>query len=72
MLAKWTEKLAGGPQSGTSDSPHLQGSWVWVDNKHDDLRLEEIQYSVCDAVYRFNRFIVLGQSNKFKHIWSGL
>ena len=22
LLAKWTEKLAGGPQAGTSDSPH--------------------------------------------------
>ena len=28
-----------------------------------DLRLEEIQ-SVCDSVYRFNRYIVLGQSEK--------
>ena len=31
-LARWTEKLAGGPQAGTSDSPHQQGSWEWVDN----------------------------------------
>ena len=30
-----------------------------------DLRLEERKYSVDDAVYRFNRSIVLG------HIWSG-
>ena len=22
LLARWTEKLAGGPQAGTSDSPH--------------------------------------------------
>ena len=27
-----------------------------------DLRLEERKYSVCDAVHRFNRSIVLGQS----------
>ena len=27
-----------------------------------DLRLEERKYSVCDVVYRFNSFIVLGQS----------
>ena len=32
LLARWTEKLAGGPQTGTSDSPHQQGSWEWVDN----------------------------------------
>ena len=29
-----------------------------------DLRLEGKKYSVGDAVYRFNRFIVLGQSKK--------
>ena len=29
-----------------------------------DLRLEERKYSVDDAVYRFNRSIVLGQSKK--------
>ena len=22
LMARWTEKLAGGPQTGTSDSPH--------------------------------------------------
>ena len=32
LLARWTEKLAGGPQVGTSDSPHKQGQWEWVDN----------------------------------------
>ena len=32
LLARWTEKLAGGPQAGTSDSPHWQGAWEWVDN----------------------------------------
>ena len=36
-----------------------------------DLRLEERQYSVDDAVYRFNRSIVLGQSKKLQPIWSG-
>ena len=37
-----------------------------------DLRLEERKYSVCDAVVRFNRSIVLGQSkNKLQPIWSG-
>ena len=36
-----------------------------------DLRLVERKYYVCDAVYRFNRYIVLGQSNKLQHIWSG-
>ena len=34
LLARWTEKLAGGPQVGTSDSPHQQGSWEWVDNNN--------------------------------------
>ena len=29
------------------------------------LRLEERKYSVDDAVYRFNRSIVLGQSKKY-------
>ena len=36
-----------------------------------DLRLEERKYSVDDAVYRFNRSIVLGQSKKLPPIWSG-
>ena len=34
LLARWTEKLAGGPQAGTSDSPYQQGSWEWVDNNN--------------------------------------
>ena len=34
-----------------------------------DLRLEERKYSVDDAVYRFNRPIVLGQSKKLQPIW---
>ena len=34
LLARWTEKLAGEPQAGTSDSPHYQGSWEWVDNNN--------------------------------------
>ena len=33
-----------------------------------DLRMEEIKYSVCDAVYRLNRSIVLGQSIKIQPI----
>ena len=33
-------------------------------NRDYDIRLEERKYSVCDAVYRFNMFIVLGQSTK--------
>ena len=36
-----------------------------------DLRLEEIKCSVCDAVYIFNKSIVLGQSKKIQPIWSG-
>ena len=36
-----------------------------------DLRLEERKYSVDDAVYRFNKSIVLGQSKKIQPIWSG-
>ena len=36
-----------------------------------NLRLEERKYSVCDAVYRFNRSIVLGQILKIQPIWSG-
>ena len=36
-----------------------------------DLRLEERKYSVDDAVYRFNRSIVLEQSKKLQPIWSG-
>ena len=27
LLDRWTEKLAGGPQARTSESPHYQGSW---------------------------------------------
>ena len=30
---RWKEKLAGGPQAGTSDPP-LQGQWEWVDNNN--------------------------------------
>ena len=39
--------------------------------RDNDLRLEERKYSVCDAVYRFNRSIVLGQSKNhstFGHV----
>ena len=36
-----------------------------------DLRLEERKYSVDDAVYRFNKSIVPGQSKKLQPIWSG-
>ena len=35
LLARWTEKLAGGPQTGTSDFPQLQGSWEWVYNNNN-------------------------------------
>ena len=38
LLVRWTEKLAGGPQAGTSDSPHYQGSWEWVDNNNNNTR----------------------------------
>ena len=31
-LARWTKKLAGGPQAGRSDSPTRKGAWEWVDN----------------------------------------
>ena len=31
MVARWTEKLAGGPQAGRFDSP-LPESREWVDN----------------------------------------
>ena len=31
--------------------------------------MEETKYSVCDAVYRFNRSIVLGQSKNIQPIW---
>ena len=33
LLARWKEKLAGGPQAEISDSSHKQGSREWVDNK---------------------------------------
>ena len=28
--------MAGGPKAGTSDSPHWQGSWEWVDNNKEN------------------------------------
>ena len=34
LLARWTVKLAGGPQARTSNSPHKQGSWEWVDKNN--------------------------------------
>ena len=36
-----------------------------------DLRLEEKKYYVCDAVYWFNKSILLGQLKKFQPVWSG-
>ena len=36
-----------------------------------DLRLEEKKYSVGDAVYRFNKSILLGQCKKLQPVWSG-
>ena len=41
-LARWTEKLADGPQAGRSDSAHWQGSWEWVDNNNDNKREDRI------------------------------
>ena len=34
LLARWTEKLAGGPQAGTSDSPTRKGHGSGVDNNN--------------------------------------
>ena len=34
LLARWTEKPAGGPQVERSDSPSLQGSREWIDNNN--------------------------------------
>ena len=42
LLARWTEKLAGGPQAGTSDSPHQQGPWEWVDNNKENKNVKKI------------------------------
>ena len=39
--------------------------------RHYDLRLEERKYSIDDVVFRFNRSIVLRQSKRIQHIWSG-
>ena len=36
-----------------------------------DVRLEQRKYSVGDAVFRYNRSIVLGQSKKLQPIWTG-
>ena len=36
-----------------------------------DLRLEEKKYSVGDAMYRFNKSILLGQCKKLQPVWSG-
>ena len=44
LLARWTEKLARGPQEGRSDSPHKQVSWEWwVDN--NNMRMNRLSYS---------------------------
>ena len=44
----WTEKLAGGPQSGRSDSPpHWQGLYAWVDkNTHSLVLNHESGYCI--------------------------
>ena len=36
-----------------------------------DLRLKEKEYSVGDAVYRFNKYFLLGQCKKLQPVWSG-
>ena len=45
LLARWTEKLAGGPKAGRSDTPHSQGSWEWVDI-NNNIRSAIINYSI--------------------------
>ena len=37
LLARWTGKLAGGPQAGTSDSPTSKGHGSGVDNNNNNL-----------------------------------
>ena len=44
LLARWTEKLAGGPQAGTLDSPHQQGSWEFVANN----KTQQLLTITCD------------------------
>ena len=48
LLARWTEKLAGGPQAGTSDSPHQQGSWEWVDNNNNKTEHFEVLHKASN------------------------
>ena len=35
LLARWRDKLAGGPEAGWSDTPHKQGSMELVDNNNN-------------------------------------
>ena len=57
------ERLVGGPQAGTSDPPHYQGSWEWVDN--DDIGRE------CGSTYStelltYNCFFVMDIGHDFQ------
>ena len=60
LQARWTEKLAGGPQAGTSDSPHLQGSWEWVDNN----MIFHVMYYECSLgiISYITKVVFIGQS----------
>ena len=60
LLARWTEKLAGGPQAGTSDSPPLARPWEWVDN--NIIILPVVLYSMYNNCIR-NIFVVLSYMN---------
>ena len=52
------------------ESRHKLQQYQQRQKRDYNMRIEEGKYSVCDAVYRFNRFIVLGQSKKIRPIWS--
>ena len=53
------------------ENPGKTTAYSTMPERDYDMRLEERKYSVGDAVYRFNRSIVLGQSKKLQPIWSG-
>ena len=60
LLDRWTKRLAGGPQAGTSDSLHYQGSWEWVDNNNRNVTLQAIHTdAVNNAVKDKKKNIVL-------------
>ena len=63
LLARWMEKLAGGPQAGRSDSLQYQGSWEWVDKTHTTSTRQKTHYP-SHPLHKYKKYF---NTSRLKH-----